>query len=140
MLSVQIPSLMRKLPGIDAIKSVADVADAKGAANPFADGSGSQAGVAWVVSGPQKAGYDNVFETLQRTGNKATGQACRSTMLNSGLGQDQLSKIWTLSDIDSDGCLDREEFALCMFLMEETASGKPLPDALPQSYIPPTKR
>ena len=139
-LSVEIPTLMRRLPGIDAMKSVADVADAKGAANPFSAGSGVQAGQAWVVSGPQKSGYDNVFETLQRTGDKATGAACRGTMVNSGLGQADLSKIWQLSDIDGDGCLDREEFALCMFMMEETAGGKPLPGALPQAYVPPSKR
>lgn len=139
-LSVEIPTLMRRLPGIDAMKSVADVADAKGAANPFSAGGGVQAGQAWIVSGPRKAGYDNVFETLQRTGDKATGAACRTTMVNSGLAQADLSKIWQLSDIDGDGCLDREEFALCMFLMEETAGGKPLPDALQQAYIPPSKR
>lgn len=122
------------------MKSVADVADAKDAANPFANGGGAQAGQAWVVTGPQKAGYDNVFETLQRTGDKATGGACRQTMLNSGLAQGDLSKIWQLSDIDGDGCLDRDEFALCMFLMEEAAQGKPIPDALQQAYIPPSKR
>ena len=33
----------------------------------------AHAGKAWVVSGPQKAAYDNVFETLQRNGDKATG-------------------------------------------------------------------
>ena len=85
-----------RLPGIDAMKSVADISDAKDAANPFASGSGAQAGQAWVVTGPQKAGYDNVFETLQRTGDKATGGACRQTMLNSGLAQGDLSKIWQL--------------------------------------------
>ena len=73
-------------------------------------------------------------------GDKATGGACRQTMLNSGLAQGDLSKIWQLSDIDGDGCLDRDEFALCMFLMEETARGKPLPDALQQACIPPSKR
>jgi EH domain-containing protein 1 len=75
-LSVEIPTLMRRLPGIEALKATGDVVDAKDSSNPFA-ASGSMnaahAGKAWVISGPQKASYDNVFETLQRTGDKATG-------------------------------------------------------------------
>jgi hypothetical protein len=142
-LSVEIPTLMRRLPGIEALKSSADVVDAKDAANPFA-ASGSMnsahAGKAWVISGPQKASYDNVFETLQRNGDKATGASCRQTMINSGLDQGQLGKVWTLSDIDQDGCLDRDEFALCMYLMESAAAGEAIPTELPKNFIPPNKR
>ena len=142
-LSVEIPTLMRRLPGIEALKSSADVVDAKDAANPFA-ASGSMnsahAGKAWVISGPQKASYDNVFETLQRNGDKATGASCRQTMINSGLDQGQLGKVWTLSDIDQDGCLDRDEFALCMYLMESVAAGQEVPTSLPKNFIPPSKR
>ena len=142
-LSVEIPTLMRRLPGIEALKSSADVVDAHDAANPFA-ASGSMnaahAGKAWIVSGPQKASYDNIFETLQRTGDKATGASCRQTMINSGLNQQQLGGIWNLADLDKDGCLDRDEFALCMFLMEEVAGGGAIPTELAKNYIPPSKR
>jgi EH domain-containing protein 1 len=142
-LSVEIPTLMRRLPGIEALKSTADVVDAKDASNPFAATgamNSAHAGKAWVVSGPQKAAYDNVFETLPTQGGKATGTSCRQTMINSGLDQAQLGSIWNLSDIDKDGCLDRDEFALCMFLMEEVAAGGSIHAQLPKNYIPPAKR
>ena len=61
-------------------------------------------------------------------------------MINSGLNQSQLGSIWTLSDLDKDGCLDRVEFALCMYLMEEVARGAEIQNELPKNYIPPSKR
>ena len=94
----------------------------------------------WIVSISQKASYDNVFETLQRYNDKATGATCRQTMINSGLNQRQLGSIWNLSDLDKDGSLDRDEFALCMYLMEEVAFGAELRTILPKNYIPPSKR
>ena len=66
--------------------------------------------------------------------------SCRQTMINSGLNQAQLGSIWNLSDLDKDGCLDRVEFALCMYLMEEVAGGAEIPNELPKNYIPPSKR
>jgi hypothetical protein len=51
-----------------------------------------------------------------------------------------LNPNWTLADLDKDGCLDRDEFALCMFLMEEVAGGGAIPTELAKNYIPPSKR
>ena len=61
-------------------------------------------------------------------------------MINSGLNQEQLGSIWGLADLDKDGCLDRDEFAICMYLMEEVAAGAPIKTELPKNYIPPAKR
>merc|ERR1711988_539856 len=140
-LSVEIPTLMRKLPGIEEMKSHAAVVDAGASSpNPFAGNVSAKASDAWIISMPQKASYDNVFDTLQLSGNKATGGVCKDVMLRSGLAQQLLSKIWTMSDIDGDGCLDRDEFALAMFLIEEGQRTGAVPDTLPVSYVPPSKR
>ncbi len=50
------------------------------------------------------------------------------------------SQIWTLSDIDRDGYLDAEEFAVAMHLTRECAQGRPCPDTLPFDITPPSKR
>lgn len=49
-------------------------------------------------------------------------------------------KIWKLSDIDKDGCLDKDEFALCSYLIEIHLNGTELPDTLPPGLVPPSKR
>lgn len=51
-----------------------------------------------------------------------------------------LSKVWKLSDVDGDGFLDIEEFALAMHLINIKAGGCDLPNILPDHLIPPSKR
>jgi hypothetical protein len=41
-----------------------------------------------------------------------------------------------LSDVDKDGQLSMEEFAIGMHLVESAKSGKPLPPMLPASLLP----
>ena len=45
-------------------------------------------------------------------GGKLSGDKARPVMMASKLPVDALSKIWSLSDIDKDGQLDAEEFAV----------------------------
>lgn len=61
-------------------------------------------------------------------------------MLKSRLPNPVLGKIWKLSDIDKDGNLDMDEFALAMYLIEVKLSGHDLPTELPEHLIPPSKR
>jgi hypothetical protein len=63
----------------------------------------------------------------------------RHLFLQSGLLQDQLAKIWSLSDLDQDGRLDIEEFIIAMRLTYDTINGTALPDILPEHLIPPMK-
>ena len=54
---------------------------------------------------------------LSPAGGKLSGDKARPVMMASKLPVDALGKIWNLSDIDRDGQLDAEEFAvvsLCM--------------------------
>ena len=60
--------------------------------------------------------------------------------MKSKLPNSVLRRIWALSDIDNDGQLDRDEFALAMFLLDHKLSGNDLPDVLPEKLVPPSKR
>lgn len=60
--------------------------------------------------------------------------------MKSKIPSKQLSKIWNLSDIDKDGYLDIEEFALAMYLIAFKQEGNSLPLELPDHLIPPSKR
>ena len=51
-----------------------------------------------------------------------------------------LGQIWELSDIDKDGCLDQDEFAVAMWLIDQAKTGNAPPQTLPENLIPPSKR
>lgn len=70
----------------------------------------------WVVS-KDKAKYDQVFEKLDPLDGKISGAAARKEMIKSKLPNSVLGKIWKLSDVDRDGMLDADEFALAMYLI-----------------------
>lgn len=60
--------------------------------------------------------------------------------MKSKLPNSVLGKIWKLSDIDKDGFLDDEEFALAMHLIRVKIDGHDLPTELPAHLVPPSKR
>jgi len=95
---------------------------------------------AWAVSRDDKARYDEVFSSLGPANGLVSGQSVRPILERSGLPVDVLRQVWNLSDIDRDGSLDSDEFAVAMHLAREATSGKPLPQVLPTEFVPPSKR
>ncbi|XP_028409524.1 intersectin-1-like isoform X2 [Dendronephthya gigantea] len=65
-----------------------------------------------------------------------TGEQARKIFLQSHLPPQILAQIWDLSDVDKDGQLSMEEFAIGMHLVESAKSGKLLPSVLPTSLLP----
>lgn len=61
-------------------------------------------------------------------------------MVKSKLPNSVLGKIWRLADIDQDGLLDVDEFALAMYLIDLRLDGHDLPVELPEHLVPPKKR
>mmetsp|Transcript_14280 Transcript_14280/g.35380 ORF Transcript_14280/g.35380 Transcript_14280/m.35380 type:complete len:213 (-) Transcript_14280:6-644(-) len=114
------------------------------AANPFESTVDFASGEAWVVDATNKAKWDNLFRKLGAKGQPAVldGASVRPVMMESGLPQSALRRVWDLSDCDKDGLLDAEEFALAMHLVSSARiSGvDSIPTTLPPSFIPPTKR
>lgn len=95
---------------------------------------------AWAISAEDKARYDDLFRTLNPAGGFASGAAVRPVLERSGLPVDVLRQVWNLSDIDRDGQLDGDEFAVAMHLAREAAAGKAIPPTLTVELTPPSKR
>ena len=85
--------------------------------------------------------YWEIFQGLKPQDNKLSGSKVSPVLKNSQLPQDKLSKIWELSDIDSDGNLDFEEFCIAMRLIFDIVNGSQLdvPAELPGWLIPASK-
>jgi GTPase SAR1 family protein len=129
-LSVEIPKLMSLISPSKA--------DREAQANPFAE---SSAASGWIIDSPEKTSYDTKFYALAPQNGKLSGQQVKQTLLETGVPPDVLRKVWTLSDIDKDGLLDSDEFAVAMYLCNAVRQGKMLPDKdLPAALVPPNKR
>ena len=63
----------------------------------------------------------------------------KSEMVKSKLPNAMLGKIWKLADVDMDGKLDADEFALAMHLIDIKLDGHELPAVLPSHLVPPSK-
>ena len=66
--------------------------------------------------------------------------AAKGEMVKSNVSNNVLGEIWKLSDVDKDGMLDADEFALAMHLMNIKIDGNDLPAELPEHLAPPSKR
>lgn len=150
MMAEDIAKLMAIIPEEDVINPPED--KIKGGAfdtvadmvSPFGHGRGEGADAGsgepeWIVSKDQEE-YDTIFYSLGPVDGKVTGAAAKSEMLKSKLPNSSLSKIWKLSDVDKDGMLDSDEFALAMHLIRIKLDGHDIPVELPNHLIPPSKR
>ena len=106
--------------------------------NPFAEMAPVTDG--WVISSSDKAAFDMVFHNLGPENGKLSGGKCKQTLMDTGLSTEALRMVWNLADMDKDGALDADEFALAMFLCEGCKQGKQVPDKLPASWVPPSKK
>lgn len=111
---------------------------------PFGHGYGEGAGegideLEWIVA-RDKPSYDEIFYTLSPINGKVSGATAKKEMLKSKLPNTVLGKIWTLADVDKDGYLDDEEFALANHLIKVKLEGHELPAKLPGHLVPPSKR
>mmetsp|Transcript_11423 Transcript_11423/g.22658 ORF Transcript_11423/g.22658 Transcript_11423/m.22658 type:complete len:582 (+) Transcript_11423:310-2055(+) len=81
------------------------------------------------------------FEGLNPVGGFLSPDVAKDVLMRTGLAKDQLRKIWNLSDMDRDGHFDHHEYVVAMFLCDAVIQkGRPIPDELPASLIPPSKR
>ncbi|KAI4815409.1 hypothetical protein KUCAC02_005555 [Chaenocephalus aceratus] len=81
------------------------------------DESGEADFVEWAVE-KYKPKYDEIFYNLSPNDGKLSGTKVREWMSTTLLPSSVLAHIWRLSDVDGDGMLDNEEFALAVHLIE----------------------
>lgn len=149
-LSRDVPKLMFTI-GVTAEETGraarADKDDERDGGNPFGEPQSSldsESNTKWAITPAAMEKWDKMFQSLNPTGNPPalTGSAVRNLMLDSGLLPNILKRVWDLSDIDMDGLLDAEEFAVAMTLIKRARVDgmSAVPEILPLSLIPPRKR
>ncbi|THH05573.1 hypothetical protein EW145_g4694 [Phellinidium pouzarii] len=95
----------------------------------------------WDVTAEEKTRFDQFFvnlDTLKR--GFIEGDVAVPFMLQSKLSEDILAQVWDLADLNNDGRLTREGFAVAMHLIQGKLVGKDIPSTLPISLIPPAMR
>ncbi|XP_048395435.2 epidermal growth factor receptor substrate 15 isoform X2 [Stegostoma tigrinum] len=96
--------------------------------------------IPWAVKLEEKAKYDIIFDSLNPVNGFLSGDKVKPVLLNSKLPVDVLGRVWDLSDTDRDGLLDRDEFAVAMYLVYRALEKEPVPFSLSPALIPPSKR
>ncbi|XP_037762010.1 epidermal growth factor receptor substrate 15 isoform X2 [Chelonia mydas] len=110
------------------------------ASSPILISGTASADIPWAVKVEEKAKYDAIFDSLSPVNGLLSGDKVKPVLLNSKLPVDVLGRVWELSDIDHDGMLDRDEFAVAMFLVYCALEKEPVPMSLPSALVPPSKR
>ncbi|XP_031234024.1 epidermal growth factor receptor substrate 15 isoform X3 [Mastomys coucha] len=108
--------------------------------SPLLASRSSVAELPWAVKSEDKAKYDAIFDSLSPVDGFLSGDKVKPVLLNSKLPVEILGRVWELSDIDHDGKLDRDEFAVAMFLVYCALEKEPVPMSLPPALVPPSKR
>lgn len=99
----------------------------------------------WAINQQEKDEFDRLFSTVD-VANRGfvTGDQAVVFFRNSKLPEDALAQIWDLADINSEGRLSRDEFAVAMFLIRKQRAERDgrdvLPQNLPPNLIPPSMR
>lgn len=99
----------------------------------------------WAISPQDKARFDQIYDTLDTSKRGfITGEEAVPFFSNSKLPEEVLAQIWDLADINSQGQLSRDEFAVAMYLIRQQRGMKDgrnnLPDKLPAELVPPIMR
>lgn len=152
-LGYDIPNLMKLLPAVEAEqKRIAAEGrsngkfggPSEGEVNPFLAGEDDlPVGVSWAISRGMKTRYDNEFQSLDLSAdNKVSGANAKKVLLKTKLEPKLLKIVWDLADIDKDGALDSDEFAVAMYIIDQYQAGvwTEFPAALPDDVVPPKYR
>ncbi|XP_051159795.1 intersectin-1 isoform X3 [Leptopilina boulardi] len=85
----------------------------------------------WVIQARERARYQEQFDSLKPNNGVVTGDQVKGFLLQSQLPPQILGQIWGLSDTDSDGKMDINEFSIACKLINLKLRGFPIPSTLP---------
>lgn len=99
----------------------------------------------WAISPADKNRFDVIYASIDKTNRGfITGDEAVPFFSNSKLPEEALAQIWDLADINSQGHLTRDEFAVAMYLIRQQRGKRDgrdaLPATLPADLIPPSMR
>ncbi|KAJ0304260.1 hypothetical protein COL516b_006151 [Colletotrichum fioriniae] len=99
----------------------------------------------WLVTPDDKQRFDVLYNDLDKTQKGfITGEEAVPFLSQSNLPEDALAQIWDLADINSEGRLNRDTFAVAMYLIRQQRTRRDgtvsLPASLPPNLIPPSLR
>ncbi|KAI9795955.1 MAG: hypothetical protein M1833_006603 [Piccolia ochrophora] len=137
-----VPSIPQQFSGSNAQRSQSPLSGTNYSTPPI---SAQATGSDWLVGPKDKAQFDNVFASVDRAKRGyITGDEAVRFFGNSRLPAEILAQIWDLSCINSNGQLNKDEFAVAMFLIRQqrgTRDGRgSLPPTLPPQLVPPSMR
>ncbi|GBG33429.1 EH-domain containing protein, putative [Hondaea fermentalgiana] len=146
-LSSHLPRLHAQHTAEAGRKRAAEAKRSAGDENPFGakDGATPPLSVTnkdWAVDPESLALYSGEFDALGPVRDvdgkrKIHGNEVRDLLVATGVAKSKLRQIWNLSDLDQDGSLTLEEFAIARHLIETFAlKDEPLPEELPPSWMP----
>lgn len=78
-----------------------------------------------------------MFDSLHQVDGKITGDVAKKAFIKTKLPSNVLAAIWRLADVDKDGKLTRDEFALMNYLCKLKSEKHEIPSELPPHLIPP---
>ncbi|KAG5337979.1 EP15R factor, partial [Acromyrmex heyeri] len=95
----------------------------------------------WVVSAEDQIAAEKLFlqADMDRDG-FVSGLEIKDVFLQSGLPHSVLAHIWSLCDICQSGKLNKEQFAIAMWLIKQKLNGIDPPTSLTPEMIPPSIR
>ncbi|XP_043288802.1 epidermal growth factor receptor substrate 15-like 1 isoform X3 [Venturia canescens] len=95
----------------------------------------------WVVTLEDQAAADKLFlQADMDMDGFVSGSEIKDVFLQSRLPQSVLANIWSLCDICQSGKLNKEQFALSMWLIKQTMKGIDPPTSLTPEMVPPSLR
>ncbi|XP_023316913.1 intersectin-2 isoform X3 [Trichogramma pretiosum] len=89
----------------------------------------------WIILAHERARYQQQFDSLKPINGVITGGQAKNLFLQSQLPPAVLGQIWALSDTDSDGRMDINEFSIACKLINLRLRGFEVPSSLPPSLI-----
>jgi len=143
MLRVEVPKLLCMIPTESSTAGAVELHQVSAKASPFAvmkTGGNTEATVyaGEFLVAPDAEDFRREFEALgPNKAGKITGANAKVKLVESKLPSNVLHRIWTLSDVDKDGCLSLYEYALAMNFIKMKLAGHDLPATLPAQMRPP---